>query len=180
MTRANTTVTLEQVVADRINNHTYIVDQNLLDVLQQSYDEAPAIQKRENADALALEKTLQMTGKIKVGDKLPNEKYQWRHDWWEEFDGEDYFIDLKRKPQAYKNASISGKEKMTESYNLGQLTHLVAFETNIERITKETIGRTLRFRFLKIATVKAAWKESYEPENSYRLWPVENNSVQLL
>ena len=40
MTTANTSVTIEQVVADRINNHTYKVDQKLLDVLQQSYDEA--------------------------------------------------------------------------------------------------------------------------------------------
>ena len=81
---------------------------------------------------------------------------------------------------AYKNASISGKEKMLQSYNMGQLTHLVAFETNIERITEETIGKTLLFRFLKMSTVKEAWKESFEPDNSYRLWPVENNSVQAL
>ena len=173
-------MTIEQVVADRINHHRYIVDQKLLDVLQQAFDEAPAIQYRENADALALEKTLQMTGKIKVMDKLPNETYQWRHDWWEEFNGIDYLIDLKRKPMAYKNASISGKEKMLQSYNMGQLTHLVAFETNIERITEETIGKTLLFRFLKMSTVKEAWKESFEPDNSYRLWPVENNSVQAL
>ena len=81
-------------VENIINNHTYVVDQWLLDTLDEEFEKS-AYKNRKNVDALALEKTAIRAGKMKVGEIVNNEGYQWRHDWKY---NENTFIDLKRKP----------------------------------------------------------------------------------
>lgn len=167
----NMTTRIEEIVAEKINNHRYTVDQKLIDRLDEEFQK-PAYRYRANVDALAMEITMRWAGKLKTKDKLPDEQYQWRHDDWIVHAHRDYLIDYKRKPFDSNNCSISNKEQMVESYNMGELTHLVAFSTNFDRITEEIIGKELRFRFLKMKPIKEAWKESFKPEPEYRLWPV--------
>ena len=57
-----------EAIAEIINNHTYTVDQWLLDTLDEEAKK-PAYSSRENVDALALEFTARRVGKMKV-DKI--------------------------------------------------------------------------------------------------------------
>jgi hypothetical protein len=129
-------------VESTINNHTYVVDQWLLDTLDEEFEKS-AYKNRKNVDALALEKTAIRAGKMKVGEIVNNEGYQWRHDWKY---NENTFIDLKRKPLKYTNISLGTMKRMIESYNMNELTHIVAYSQNIEHDYK--IGDKLTFEFL--------------------------------
>jgi len=143
-------------ITDTINTHAYTVDQWLLDELEKHWSYG-SYSKRENVDALALELTLKHQGKITTLPKVESEKYQWRHDW---AYTPEILIDLKRKPNKYRNISLPppGKYgngcKMIESYNMGQLTHIVGFSQNIE--TDYKIGDVLKFKFLGILPLKEA------------------------
>jgi len=128
------------IVKNTINDHTYIVDQWLLDALDDEYKKG-TYSSRKNVDALALEITLRYKGKLETLEKLPNEKYQWRHDW---AVADDFLIDLKRRPQWSNNYCISSSGKLQESYKMGQLTHVVGFTQNIENDYK--LGDKLTFK----------------------------------
>jgi len=159
-------------VENLINNHTYVVDQWLLDTLDKEAKK-PAYSSRENVDALALELTAIKVGKMKV-DKISinpetgeEEGYQWRHDW--KYD-ENTFIDLKRKPHKYSNLSLTGISKMVESYARKQLTHIVGFSQNIEHNYK--IGDKLTFKFEGMLPFRDAVDESSRGDGNYRLLSV--------
>lgn len=160
-------------IAKIINNHTYVVDEWLLNRLDEEAKK-PAYKVRKNVDALALELTAQRVGKMEVGEIVTNpetgekEKYQWRHDW--KYD-KNIFIDLKRKPMARSNICLTGVIKMIESYNMKQLTHIVAFSQNIENNYK--IGQKLYFKFEGMLPLKQAIKES-TPMDGYKLLNINN------
>lgn len=141
-------------IKEIINSHTYTVDHWLLYRLEEEFNKG-TYSKRENVDALALELTLKKEGKIDTLDKLPNESYQWRHDW---AYTDEILIDLKRRPNWSSNYSLSGIHKMLDSYNKGQLTHIVGFSQNIE--TNYKIGDVLNFTFEGILPVKEAIQKS--------------------
>ena len=128
-------------IAEIINTHTYTVDSWLLDALEIEYEKG-TYSTRKNIDALALEMTLKKVGKIKTLDKLPNERYQWRHDW---AFNQDFLIDLKRRPKWSDKYCISGFKNLSESASLNQLTHIVGFTQNIENDYK--VGDELTFEF---------------------------------
>ena len=77
----NMTTRIEEIVAEKINNHRYTVDQKLIDRLDEEFQK-PAYRYRANVDALAMEITMRWAGKLKTKDKVPGEQYQWRHDDW--------------------------------------------------------------------------------------------------
>ena len=156
-------------IADTINNHTYTVDEWLLNALDEEAKK-PAYSSRKNVDALALEFTAIRVGKMKV-DKIAvnpetgeEEGYQWRHDW--KYD-KNTFIDLKRKPNKYSNLSLTKIFKMVESYDRKQLTHIVGFSQNIEHDYK--IGDKLTFKFEGMLPLKDAIKRSARGKGDYRL-----------
>ncbi len=166
-------IELEQHIKDKINNHTYVVDQKLIDHLSAEYKKG-TYSKRENVDAIAMEETMKWKGIAKQDKPVPGEAYAWRHDdMIEVFSPNIYYIDYKRKGHQYKNISLTKKHQMIESYNINQLTHIVAYKTNIDIITPNEIGKTLTFKYLGIWTVKQAWNESSAPVETYRLLNVE-------
>jgi hypothetical protein len=160
-------------IAEIINNHTYVVDEWLLNRLDEEFAKG-SYSNRENINALALELTAKREGKIKTGDIATNPKtgkketYQWRHDW--KYD-ENIFIDLKRKPMARSNICLTGVSKMIESYNMKELTHIVAFSQNIENNYK--IGQKLYFKFEGILPLKQAINESTSMD-TFKLLNVNN------
>ena len=145
-----------------IDTHTYVVDRWLLDKLDEEAKK-PAYSSRANVDALAFEFTAERAGKIKKGPIVDGEKYQWRHDWMYD---ENTFIDLKRKPNNRPNVCLSNIDKMIKSYEMNQLTHIVAFSQNIEHDYKE--GQKLYFKFEGVLPLREAIKRSAIRE-SYRL-----------
>lgn len=161
-------------IAEIINNHTYVVDEWLLNRLDEEAKK-PAYKNPKNVDALALEFTAQRVGKMEVGEIVTNpetgeeENYQWRHDW--AFTNE-VLIDLKRKPSKYFNISLTGISKMVSSYNLNQLTHIVAFSQNIEHDYK--IGQELTFKFEGMLPLKEAVKASFKTSKGYSLLNVNH------
>ena len=166
-------IELEQHIKDKINNHTYVVDQKLIDHLDAEFNKG-TYSNRTNVDAIAMEETMKWKGIAKQDKPVPGEAYSWRHDdMIEEFSPNIYYIDYKRKPHHSKNVSLTNQKQMCESYDMDQLTHIVAFKTNIDEITPDKIGKTLTFKFLGIWTVKEAWNESTEPAKTYRLLNVE-------
>ena len=150
-------------IADTINNHTYVVDEWLLNALDEEAKK-PAYSSRKNVDALALEMTAKHVGSMQTLDKLDNEGYQWRHDW---AFTDEVLIDLKRKPNKYSNVSLTGILKMVESYDCNQLTHIVAFSQNIEEDYK--IGQKLTFKFEGMLPLKDAIKTAARTSSDYRL-----------
>ena len=150
-------------IADTINNHTYTVDEWLLNALDEEAKK-PAYSSRENVDALALEMTAKHVGSMQTLPKLDNEGYQWRHDW---AYTDEVLIDLKRKPNKYSNISLTGIFKMVESYNFNQLTHIAAFSQNIESDYK--IGDKLTFKFEGMLPLKDAIKTAVRTSGDYRL-----------
>ena len=166
-------IELEQHIKDKINNHTYVVDQKLIDHLDAEFDKG-TYSNRTNVDAIAMEETMKWKGIAKQDKPMPGEAYAWRHDdMIEKFLPHIYYIDYKRKPHYSNSVSLTKKNQMIESYNMNQLTHIVAFKTNIDEITPDKIGKTLRFKFLGIWTVKEAWNQSSAPAETYRLLNVE-------
>jgi len=160
-------------IAEIINNHTYVVDEWLLNRLDEEA-EKPAYSSRENVDALALELTAQRVGKMKVGEIITNpetgekEKYQWRHDW--KYD-ENTFIDLKRKPAQWPNICLSDIPRMIQSYNYNQLTHIVGYTQNIENYYK--IGQVLEFEFKGILPFREAVDLSERKGDTWRVLNVD-------
>lgn len=158
-------------IADTINNHEYVVDQWLIDALKAEWNKG-TYSSEENVDALALEFTLKREGKIVTLDKLPNEKYQWRHDWaYTQY----CLIDLKRRPSWSNNLCLSGTEKMKDSFNKNQLTHIVGFSQNIENNYK--IGDILKFTYEGILPLRDAINNSQRTKKDYRL--LSKNSLHL-
>ena len=90
--------------------------------------------------------------KLAMGEIVNNEGYQWRHDWKY---NENTFIDLKRKPLKYTNISLGTMKRMIESYNMKELTHIVAYSQNIEHDYK--IGDKLTFEFLGMLPFRKAY-----------------------
>lgn len=154
---------LIEKIADTINNHTYVVDEWLLNALDEEAKK-PAYSSRKNVNALALEFTAKHVGSMQTLDKLDNEGYQWRHDW---AFTDEVLIDLKRKPNKYSNVSLTGILKMVESYNCNQLTHIVAFSQNIEEDYE--IGQKLTFKFEGMLPLKDAIRTSARTSSDYRL-----------
>lgn len=145
-----------------IDTHTYVVDRWLLNKLDEEAKK-PAYSNRANVDALAFEKTAERVGKLKKAPKVNGERYQWRHDWMYD---ENTFIDLKRKPNNRFNVCLSNIDKMIKSYEMNQLTHIVAYSQNIEHNYKE--GQKLYFKFEGMLPLREAIKRSTIKE-SYRL-----------
>ena len=145
-----------------IDTHTYVVDRWLLNELDEEAKK-PAYSNRANVDALAFEKTAERVGKLKKAPKVNGERYQWRHDWMYD---ENTFIDLKRKPNNRFNVCLSNIDKMIKSYEMNQLTHIVAYSQNIEHDYKE--GQKLYFKFEGMLPLREAIKRSTIKE-SYRL-----------
>lgn len=141
---------------DRINNHTYIVDQWLLDALEEEYQKG-SYSNRNNVEALALEFTLYKAG----GFKRPK---TWRHDLQL---SDSVFVDLKRRPKWSDNISLSTKGRLEESYEMGQLTHIVGYTQNIESDYK--IGDILKFNVDGFLPVMEALNESQTKMRSYKL-----------
>jgi hypothetical protein len=159
-------------IADIINNHTYVVDEWLIDRLNQEFNKGN-YSNRKNVDALALELTAKRIGTMTTLDKLENESYQWRHDW---AYSDDILIDLKRRPSKYSNICLTGVLKMVESYNMNQLTHIVAFSQNIEN--NYEIGQVLKFKFEGMLPLKDAIKTAIRTNGDYRLLNI--NHLQQL
>ena len=162
---------IEQHIAGIINRHTVHVDSRIIKMLDREFDKK-TYSNRENVDALLLELTLKSGSKIKTLDKVPGEEYQWRHDWaedWTAFSPETpiYLIDLKRRPAKYPNIVLSGTDKMIKSYNMGQLTHIVAFSQSKE--TNYQLGDWITFKFEGILPVKEAIKMSTQKTSEYSL-----------
>ena len=161
-------------IAEIINNHTYVVDEWLLNRLDEEAKK-PAYSSRENVDALALELTARRAGKMKVGEIATNpetgkrEKYQWRHDW--KYD-ENTFIDLKRKPAQWPNICLNDVPKMIQSYNINQLTHIVGYTQNIENYYK--IGQVLEFEFKGILPLREAVNLSERKGDTWRVLNVNH------
>ena len=161
-------------IAEIINNHTYLVDEWLLNRLDEEAKK-PAYSSRENVDALALELTARRLGKMKVGEIITNpetgekEKYQWRHDW--KYD-ENTFIDLKRKPAQWPNICLSDIPRMIQSYNYNQLTHIVGYTQNIENYYK--IGQVLEFEFKGILPFREAIDLSERKGDTWRVLNVNH------
>ncbi len=160
-------------IADTINNHTYVVDEWLLNRLDEEAKK-PAYKVRENVDALALEFTAQRAGKMKVDKIATNpetgeeEDYQWRHDWMYD---ENTFIDLKRKPIKWPNICLNDIPKMIESYERKQLTHIVGYTQNIEHDYK--IGQILEFEFKGILPFREAVNLSERKGDTWRVLNVD-------
>lgn len=140
-------------IAQIIDNFNPIVDQDFIDALDREAEKG-SYSSRENVDALALEKLAIRYGLMRTGPKLPNEHYQWRHDW----KLGDMYIDLKRKPRKYPNIILSHPERMIESHRMNQLTHIVAYSQNIEHNYK--VGDVLKFKFLGILSLHSAFAHS--------------------
>ncbi len=161
-------------IADIINNHTYVVDEWLLNRLDEEAKKS-AYEVRENVDALALEFTAQRVGKMEVGEIITNpktgkkENYQWRHDW--KYD-DNTFIDLKRKPTKWPNICLNDIPKMVESYEFNQLTHIVGYTQNIEHDYK--IGQVLEFEFKGILPFREAVKLSERKGDTWRILNVNH------
>ena len=167
----NTMNKIEQHIAGIINRHTVHVDSRIIKMLDREFDKK-TYSNRENVDALLLELTLKSGSKIKTLDKVPGEDYQWRHDWaedWTSFSPETpiYLIDLKRRPAKYPNIVLSGTDKMIKSYNMGQLTHIVAFSQSKE--TNYQLGDLITFKFEGILPVKEAIKMATQKTSEYSL-----------
>lgn len=113
---------------------------------------------RLNAEAESLEFALRELNKMTLGTKVPGESYQWRHD------GiyKSFKVDFKRKPSNRINICIKSIQAQ-ESYEMGELTHIVAFSVNIERALQ--IGDELKFKCHKIYTVPEAIKNSQNMGN---------------
>lgn len=156
-------------IAEIINNHTYVVDEWLLNRLDEEAKK-PAYSDRKNVDALALEFTAQRVGKMEVGEIITNpetgkkEKYQWRHDW--KYD-DNTFIDLKRKPSHRQNICLNDIPKMIQSYECNQLTHIVGYTQNIEHDYK--IGQVLEFECKGILPLREAVNLSERKGDTWRL-----------
>jgi len=164
LSRAN----MIEKIAEIINNHTYVVDEWLLNRLDEEAKK-PAYKNPKNVDALALEITAKHIGLMKTLDKVENEAYQWRHDW---AFTDEVLIDLKRKPSQYSNVSLTGILKMVDSYNRNQLTHIVAFSQNIEHDYK--IGQELTFKFEGMLPLKEAIKTAFKTSKGYSLLNVNH------
>jgi len=154
-------------IANIINNHTYIVDQWLIDRLDQEFNKG-SYSDRLNVDALALEITAKRVGLMQTLAKVDGEEYQWRHDW---AFSKDVLIDLKRKPNKYDNICLTKIFKMIESYHKNQLTHTVAFSQNIE--TNYKIGQKLTFKFEGMLPLKEAIKTAVKTAGGYSLLNVK-------
>jgi hypothetical protein len=163
-----------EAIAEIINNHTYTVDQWLLDTLDEEAKK-PAYSSRENVDALALEFTARRVGKMKVDKIATNpetgeeENYQWRHDW--KYD-KNTFIDLKRKPTKWPNICLNDIPKMIQSYERKQLTHIVGYTQNIEHDYK--IGQVLEFEFKGILPLREAVNLSERKGDTWRVLNVNH------
>jgi hypothetical protein len=161
-------VNYKYLIQHIIDNHKYIIDQELLDFLQSDQ----IIQGGDsNKNALLLEWTMKQKHLINTLPKLPEEKYQWRHDWALSKDPL-ILIDLKRKPNKYSNISISNPELLIESHQKQQLTHIVAYSQSIENVNKFNLGQTLEFKFVKMIDVLKAVKDS-KWMDGYKLLNVE-------
>jgi hypothetical protein len=154
------------IIAETINSHTAVVDQWLLDRLDAEYKKG-SYSKRKNVDALALELTMLKAGKIRVLDKVEGESYQWRHDWALNL---EYLIDLKRRPQWSHKVTLSDIGKFINSFEIGQLTHFVAYNQNIEHDYK--IGDLLTFKFDGMIDVRNGIKLANR-RGEYRLLTTE-------
>lgn len=162
---------IEQHISNIINNHTVCVNSGTIKMLDREFDKK-TYSTRENVDALLLELTLKSGGKIRTLDKVPGEDYQWRHDWAEDWtafspDTPIYLIDLKRRPSKYPNIVLSGTNKMIKSYNMGQLTHIIAFSQSKE--TNYQLGDWITFKFEGILPVKEAIKKATRKTSEYSL-----------
>ncbi len=149
-------------IADIINNHTYIVDEWLINRLDEEFNKG-SYSSRENIDALALELTAKKLGKMQTLERCKNERYQWRHDW----AYHDHLIDLKRKPAKWPNICLNDVPKMVESYNLNQLTHIVGYTQNIE--TDYEIGQILEFEFSGMLPLREAITLSERKGDTWRI-----------
>lgn len=149
---------------DRINNHRYIVDEWLLNALEEEYRKG-SYSNRNNVEALALEFTLYKAG----GFKRPA---TWRYDLQL---SESLFIDLKRRPKWSNNISLSNKGRLEESYNMGQLTHIVSFTQNIE--TDYKLGDVLTFKADGYLPIMEALRVSQTKMRSYKL--LDKNRLQV-
>ena len=154
-------------IANIINNHSYIVDEWLIDRLDQEFNKG-SYSNRLNIDALALEITAKRVGLMQTLDEVDGEAYQWRHDW---AFSKDVLIDLKRKPDKYDNICLTGIFKMVDSYHKNQLTHIVAFSQNIE--TNYKIGQKLTFKFEGMLPLKEAIKTAVKTSGDYSLLNVK-------
>lgn len=143
-----------------IDNHTYIVDQEMLDWLKEQ-SKKKQYSNYDNVLALALEYSLRKVGKLSTLPKRENEKYQWRHDW---AYSSDILIDLKRRPIAYKNTSLGNLQRAAQSYNMKEVTHYVIYTTNKEKDLQ--VGDVLTFKFEDMIDVKEAHKLSFKLQNS--------------
>jgi len=162
---------IEQHIAGIINRHTVHVDSRIIKMIEREWEKG-TYSKRENVDALLLELTLKSGSKIKTLDKVGNDGYQWRHDWaedWTSFSPETpiYLIDLKRRPHNRVNYVLSGVNKMRQSYNMGQLTHIVGYTQNKEN--NYQLGDWITFKFEGILPIKEAIKMSYEKTKHFNL-----------
>lgn len=133
---------------DYINRCTYIVDNDMLDYFDEKV-KTGSYSSRINAEAESLEFALRQQNVTTLGEIVPGEPYQWRND------GvyKSLKLDFKRKPRIYQNICIKPKQAQ-ESYEMGELTHIVAFSVNIE--TSLQIGDKLQFKCHKIYTVRDA------------------------
>lgn len=141
---------------DTINNHTYVVDQWLLDALKDEYNKG-SYSDYKNVEALALEFTLYKTNKCK-------RPHIWRYDIPLEH---EIYIDLKRRPRWSNNVSLSDKGNLEESIKMGLLTHFISYTQNIE--TDYQIGQTLKFKVDGFIDAAEALNEARIVTKTYKL-----------
>lgn len=176
-------------IANTINTFTLKIQQDIIDMLDNEYDYAKnrtdkseGYNSRENVNALILEKSLLAQGKIKVLPKLKTENIQWRHDWAYSENNPRILIDLKRYPADSSTQSISiSPEKIIQSYEMkpAQVTHIVAYQQNIETDYKNNIGKTLKFKFLGWLPIKEAIKYSFKVSGKpFNLLKISNLNKQ--
>lgn len=140
-----------------INSCTYTVNRRMLDYFAEKYKNGN-YSSIVNVEAESLEFILRELNIISIGEIVQNEPYQWRND------GvyKSFKIDFKRKPANRSNVCIKPIQAH-ESYNMGELTHIVTFSTNIERAL--LIGDEMNFNCHRIYTVPEAIKASYSMGN---------------
>lgn len=154
---------MEDELKDIINSCQYIVDAKLLNYFDSKWATGN-YSSRLNVEAEAMEFILKDSGVLSVGDIVEGERYQWRHD----AIYKSMIIDFKRRPKWSNKISFKHKQAK-KSYELGELTHIVSYTSNIEQ--KLNIGDNLTFSYDRSFTIPDALKMAVN-QGSYSFLPV--------
>jgi len=150
-----------QELAKIINEIKITVTPDHHDLLKREYQKN-TYSSSKNVDALLLELHMKNFMGFTTLDTVSNESYQWRHD----IMYKNLLIDLKRRPKWSQNISLSKLFKLKESFNMGQLTHIVCYSQNKEH--NYSIGDRITFKFEGWLPVMDAINESI-PKSNYNL-----------